>query len=138
MAVAACTGPQEPEIQRLIDGHKMHFYRLHSLVGVRDGALLPVIVTFRAPEATLTMTLHFRIGVPTELESGHYRWEQERGVLQGPIRATSVTFLGGQSDRPNLGGVFQLLSANRVPLYRVKIPTMEVARPGTPAIPPQL
>ena len=82
------------------------------------------------------MDLLFRIGVPTRLESGQYRWERHDEVLEGLVRASSVTFLGGQSDNPNLGGVFQLLSASGDPIYRVTLPTSEVKRPGTLLVAP--
>jgi len=72
------------------------------------------------------MDLRFRIGVPTRLESGQYHWQQADGTLEGQVRARSVTFLGGQSDNPNLGGVFELLSSTGRPLYKVTLPTSEV------------
>ena len=91
-----------------------------------------------SPSSNLRLDLLFRIGVPTRLESGQYRWEGQDEVLEGPVRASSVTFLGGQSDNPNLGGVFQLLSASGEPIYQVTLPTSEVKRPaiGTPGVVP--
>ncbi len=72
------------------------------------------------------MDLRFRIGVPTRLESGQYYWAQEDDTLTGQVQARSVTFLGGQSDNPALGGVFELLSPTGRPVYKVTIPTSEV------------
>lgn len=48
-------------------------------------------------------------------------------MLEGVVTDRSVTFLGGQSDRPSLGGVFDLLSAEGTPIYRVTVPTAQLA-----------
>ncbi len=73
------------------------------------------------------MNLHFRIGVPTRLESDQYDWKQDDEILGGGrVRVHSVTFLGGQSDHPNLGGVFELLSTGGGAIYKVTLPTSEV------------
>ena len=106
-------------------------YRLESLTGVRDGDLLRARVVFAGLPVPLQMDLLFRLGVPTHLESGHYRWEREGRQFDGSVREVSVTFLGGQSDGPSVGGVFLLLDAAGGPLWRVVLPTTLVTRtPG--------
>jgi len=133
-----CRNLEEATIENLQQETTLTDYQMTSLAGRRDGDRLPVRLVFETPSSNLRMDLLFRIGVPTRLESGQYHWERQDEVLEGPVRASSVTFLGGQSDNPNLGGVFQLLSASGDPIYQVRLPTSEVKRPetGTPRVVP--
>jgi len=133
-----CRSLEEATIENLQQETTLTDYQMTSLAGRRDGDRLPVRLVFETPSSNLRMDLLFRIGVPTRLESGQYHWERQDEVLEGPVRASSVTFLGGQSDNPNLGGVFQLLSASGDPIYQVRLPTSEVKRPetGTPRVVP--
>ena len=126
-----CRNIEEATIENLQEESTLTDYQMISLEGRRDGDRLPVRLVFEAPSSNLRLDLLFRIGVPTRLESGQYQWERQDEVLGGPVRASSVTFLGGQSDNPNLGGVFQLLSASGDPIYQVRLPTSEVKRPET-------
>ena len=134
-----CHGVEGPTIESLQEDNWLVLGRRITLTGRRDGDLLPVRVTFASPPSlNLSMDLRLRIGVPTRLESGQYRFEQDDKILEGPVRARSVTFLGGQSDHPNLGGVFELLSAGGSPIYIVTLPTSEVSPPlpESPALVP--
>ncbi len=136
--LSSCRNLEEATIDNLQEKSTLTDYLMITLEGRRDGDRLPVRLVFEAPSSNLRMDLLFRIGVPTRLESGQYHWEGQDEVLGGPVRASSVTFLGGQSDNPNLGGVFQLLSASGEPIYKVTLPTSEVKRPeiGTPGVVP--
>ncbi len=133
-----CRNIEEARIENLKEESTLIDYQMISLAGRRDGDRLPVRLVFEGPSANLRLDLLFRIGVPTRLESGQYQWEWQDEVLGGRVRASSVTFLGGQSDNPNLGGVFQLLSASGDPIYQVRLPTSEVKRPEivTPGVVP--
>ncbi len=131
-----CRSLKEATIEDLREESTLTDYQMISLTGRRDGDRLPVRLVFEASSSNLRMDLLFRIGVPTRLESGQYHWERQDEVLEGRVRASSVTFLGGQSDNPNLGGVFQLFSASGVPIYKVTLPTSEVKRPATPLVVP--
>jgi len=122
---------EEAIIEDFREGERLTDYRMTSLTGIRDGDLLPVRIVFEAPFSNLRMDLLFRIDFPTRLESGQYHWERLDTALQGSVRASSVTFLGGQSDNPNLGGVFRLLSATGDPMFKVTLPTSEVKRPNS-------
>lgn len=124
-----CRGPGQATIERLEDGEELGSYQKQSLEGFRDGDRLRAELIFTAPCSSLTMKMHFQIGVPTRLVSGYYRLQQEDRVMEGSITASSVTFLGGQSDLPNLGGVFRLLSPDGSPLYKVTVPTSELGKP---------
>ncbi|MFQ5930486.1 MAG: hypothetical protein ACE5MK_12390 [Acidobacteriota bacterium] len=129
-----CQNVEEATIENLREQRKLTDYQMISLTGRRDGDRLPVRVVFKASSSNLLMDLRFRIGVPTRLESGQYYWERHDEILEGGVRARSVTFLGGQSDNPNLGGVFELLSTGSAPIYKVTLPTTEV-RPSDPETP---
>jgi hypothetical protein len=136
--LSSCRNIEEATIENLQEKSTLTDYQMISLAGRRDGDRLPVRLVFEAPSSSLRLDLLFRIGVPTRLESGQYRWEGQDEVRGGRVRASSVTFLGGQSDNPNLGGVFQLLSVSGEPIYQVRLPTSEVKRPeiGTPGVVP--
>ncbi len=88
-----------------------------SLTGRRDGDRLPVRLVFEASSSNLRMDLLFRIGVPTRLESGQYHWERQDEVMEGLVRASSVTFLGGQSDNLSL---YRRLSSVQQPLTAIQ------------------
>ncbi len=122
-------GPDELKIETLPQREALEGYRVESVSGVRDGDKLEARVLLAAGPDSLEMQLRFRIGVPTRLQSGHYWWIQKGVKREGNVTERSVTFLGGQSDRPNLGGVFELHSADRIPRYRVRLPTVEIGRP---------
>jgi len=138
LLMTSCQTVREAAIEDVETGTKLSDYRMISLTGRRDGDRLPVQVVFEAGSSQLRMDLRFRIGVPTRLESGGYSFEQADRTLQGRVRERSATFLGGQSDNPNLGGVFELLSREGAPLYKVSLPTSEVKRPdsGAPSMTP--
>ena len=122
-------GPGELRIETLPGETVVTGYRVKSVTGVRDGDRMNTLVVLVAGSETLDMQMHFRIGVPTRLESGQYRWSRSSQISEGKVSERSVTFLGGQSDRPNLGGVFELRSAVGTPQYRVRLPVSEVAKP---------
>ena len=126
-----CRNIEEAVIEDLREESRLTDYRMISLTGVRDGDLLPVRVVFKAWSSNLLLDFRFRIGFPTRLEWGQYYWKQDDKILEGQVRARSVTFLGGQSDNPNLGGVFELLAADGAAIYKVTVPTSEVNPPDT-------
>ena len=77
----------------------------------------------------------FGLRVPPRLEIGNYTWQKKDSPpTQGLVRASSVTFLGGQNGPPSLGGMFQLISDD-VPLYDVRIPTTPVDPVGNSPVP---
>ncbi|MCL4401605.1 MAG: hypothetical protein M1436_02925 [Acidobacteria bacterium] len=126
LVAVSCQNGSRPTIQRIRDGQALRSYRLRSMAGVRDGDSLRAQVVFVSNNSILTMDMQFRIGVPTRLEYGKYRWDQGNQSAQGTVAAKSVTFLGGQPDRPSLGGIFELQS-REVGLYEVTVPTGELA-----------
>src|SRR4051794_35177416 len=75
---------------------------LRSLQGTRDGELLDVRASYGDESRTLRLGLHLRVTPPARLESG--TWTGPSG--EGTVRQRSVTFLGGQSGPPSIGGSF--------------------------------
>ncbi len=126
--LAGCAGPGEAKIETIGGDQTPLPLHMQSLSGVRDADLLKTRLVFTGGSSPLVMDMVFRIGMPTRLESGHYRWERKGEPLEGKISAISVTFLGGQADRPSLGGVFELLSPEGAALYKVSLPTRMVSR----------
>jgi hypothetical protein len=95
---------------------------LQSLKGTRDGDRLEVLALFSDQTRSLRMTMHFKVTPPTKLENG--TWTGLAG--EGTVRERSVTFLGGQSGAPSIGGRFDLVGPGDRPLYRITIPLQEL------------
>ena len=126
LLLISCGGTQEPRIERSSDGEILTSYQMVRLTGRRDGDILEATAVFVAPSESLKLEMAFKIGVPTELRSGRYSWIQETSITEGAITARSITFLGGQSDPPSLGGIFELISSGGSVTHRVFIPTSQI------------
>ena len=81
---------------------------------------------FTDSSSMLNLDLRFRIGTPTALEDGTWRWSRNGRLTQGTVSARSVTFLGGQNGPPSIGGTFELCESG-APRYKVVIPTTVLA-----------
>lgn len=125
--VCSCAGPREPVVESVDSGQPLAV-RLESLTGARDGGTLRAHARLAGEAGRLDLTMSFQLGVPTTMTSGSYQGEISGVPVEGGVRARSVTFLGGQSDRPSLGGSFSLLDADGVERYRLKLPTLPVQR----------
>lgn len=68
------------------------------------------------------MDLQFTVGVPTSLKSGTWTGLGSGGI----VKERSVTFLGGQSGPPSIGGRFDLIAPDGRAQYRVNIPLQEL------------
>lgn len=80
---------------------------------------------------SLLIELQLAVGVPTRLKRGTFRMRGPGGEENGEVRARSLTFLGGQSDWPNLGGSLELIAQQKV-RYLVRFPPTPV-NPHGPA-----
>jgi len=120
LLLAACGGSRHPLLEDLSHREDLGFLRLASARGVRDGDRLSTQLLITDSSAILTMDMHFLVTPPTHLESGV--WKFNRGGA-GRVEARSVTFLGGQSGPPSLGGTFDLLDSQGRAVYRVHLPT---------------
>ena len=120
-----CSQDQIPLAENLSTGVQTEFQNL-ALIGRRDGDRMPTQIRLRTRTSELTLTLELQIGVPTTLLGGHFQWVSSEQTLEGNVRARSLTFLGGQSDLPNLGGVFELQRADGSATFKVIVPTSQV------------
>lgn len=129
--LCACqSGPSEATVESIHGPDAaLKLLKFTSLTGSRDGGRLRAQILFEAPESTLKLDLTFEIGVPTRLLSGSYRYETERSKEEGTVRERSLTFLGGQSDLPQLGGIFELADPRGSPVLRVSLPIQSVEKP---------
>jgi hypothetical protein len=125
LMLAACGGAPAKPVEDLAGGADVSRFTMTSVAGTRDGERLTVRVVYSDGPRELTLDLRFQIGVPTRLASG--RWTGPGGA--GIVQERSVTFLGGQSGPPSLGGRFDLLGPNDAALYRVTIPVQPLDRP---------
>ena len=116
--------PPEP-VQDLGGGGTVSAFVLKSLRGTRDGTRLQVEATYGDESQKLLVRLQFEVNPQARLESG--MWTGPAG--EGPVRERSVTFLGGQSGRPSIGGTFDLVGRDDRALYRVTIPLQPLKDP---------
>ncbi|MFN0170741.1 MAG: hypothetical protein ACKV22_30335 [Bryobacteraceae bacterium] len=116
--LTACGRQAVPPVQDLAGGSDVSRFALTSIKGTRDGERLNVLAVFGDGARELRVDLQFITGSPTRLTSG--RWSGLDG--EGQVRERSVTFLGGQSGPPSIGGRFDLTGPDHVPRYRVTIP----------------
>jgi hypothetical protein len=131
LTLLACQNASNLTIRRNRDGQTLSTYRLKSLTGIRDGDNLGTELVVGDKDGTLTMQMRFKIGVPPKLESGTYVWQQPGAPqTQGTVKADAVIFQGGQNEGPTVGGTFELVAANDVSLYQVKLPATHVDLPG--------
>ena len=93
-------------------------FALTSLKGTRNGERVAVQAVYRAGSRSLTVDLLFRLTPQAKLERG--TWAGLAG--EGSVQERSVTFLGGQSGPPSIGGRFDLIGSGDKAIYRVTIP----------------
>ncbi len=127
LLLGSCGG-RPAGIEDLRAHEDLSLFKLGSIRGGRDGDRLQVQAMFSDSSSALVMRMQFVIGSPTQLESGIWQWDRNGARLEGAISARSVTFLGGQSGPPSIGGTFILLMPDGNPGYRVAIPTSELTQ----------
>ena len=127
LLLGACGGPKRPAVEDLSTHENLSMFKLGSLRGTRDGDRLEAQAMFTDSSTMLTIDLHFAIGAPnTTLESGAWRWTRNGQLMTGRVLARSVTFLGGQSGPPSIGGTFDLIGPDGAARFRVTIPVTEL------------
>jgi hypothetical protein len=120
--LAACgPGPTAP-VERVGGAQDVSAFALRSLEGGRDGERLEVQAVYGDGTGTLLVRLRFDVTPPARLTSG--TWS---GLAsEGRVRQRSMTFLGGQSGAPSIGGRFDLSGPDDRTLYRISIPLQEL------------
>ena len=125
--LAGCGAPKGPTVEDLDAHENLSLFKLGSLRGTRDGDRLETQAMFTDSSTMLNIDMRFVIGAPNStLESGTWRWNRHNQLLSGTVAARSVTFLGGQSGPPSIGGTFDLLLPDGNARYRVIIPVTEL------------
>ena len=123
--VAGCGSGPGKLVERIGGTYDVSGFVLKALKGTRDGENLQVQAMYGDGSQTLLVRLQFNVTPPARLTSGTWT-----GVgSEGTVRQRSVTFLGGQSSAPSIGGRFDLASVDDRPLYRISIPLKEIKRP---------
>jgi hypothetical protein len=136
--LAACGAPKQPSVEDLNHQEDFSGARMMSLRGARDGDLLDAEAMFSGRVLLLTVKMRFAIGSPTTLKSGSWVRTQPDGKMEtGSISARSVSFTGGQSGPPSVGGSFDLMDAAGAAKYRVALPLLELRDRLEPPAPKQ-
>jgi len=125
LLLSSCGGAKYPLLEDLSHQEDLGFMHLDAARGTRDGDRLSAQLLITDSSNILTMDLHFQVTPPTHLDSGS--WKFSRGI-SGGVEARSVTFLGGQSGPPSLGGTFDLLDPQGRAIYRVHLPTTQLEK----------
>lgn len=123
---AGCAKPPAAPVEDLTGSRDVSKFRLRRLHGTRDGESLTARALYSdGTGGELRVDLTFKVGVPTRLTSG--TWRGLGG--EGTVSERSVTFLGGQSAAPSLGGKFNLLAPDGSARYAVSIPLQSLTNP---------
>ena len=115
--LAACRSQPKP-VEVFSGAPEAGGFALTSLRGTRDGDRLEVQAMYGDGSRRLLVDLRFRLTPQAKLERG--TWAGPSG--EGRAEERSVTFLGGQSGPPSIGGRFDLFGPNSRPMYRISIP----------------
>ena len=102
--------------------------KFDSLYGTRDGYSVNVEARFTDGHDFAQMSLALHLGIPAQFTSGTYRITIGGRSSEGKVDSESVSFLGGQTALPSVGGVYILKDAQDRPAYRVKMPPTPVKR----------
>jgi hypothetical protein len=118
------SAPNRP-VESLGGSSDVSAFVLRSLKGTRDGERFEVHASYGDGSRSLLVRFRFNVTPPARLASGTWN-----GLgSEGEVRQRSVTFLGGQSGAPSIGGRFDLIGPDNRPLYRVGIPVQQVKQP---------
>jgi hypothetical protein len=125
LVLSGCNRPPVNPVEDLAGGRDVSAYVLSSLRGSRDGEHLNVQAVYTSGPSALQVSLRFTVTPPAKLELGTWNGFG----AEGTVAERSVTFLGGQSGPPSIGGRFDLLASNGRPLFRINIPVQPLHNP---------
>jgi hypothetical protein len=113
----ACGPQQMKPVEDLSGTRDAAEFALTSLKGTRDGDSVAVQAVYGDGSRSLTVHLRLKLIPQAKLERG--TWAGLAG--EGSVQERSVTFLGGQSGPPSIGGRFDLIGSGDKAMYRVTI-----------------
>jgi hypothetical protein len=125
LILTGCASRPTKPVENLGGANDVSSLALKSLEGIRDGERLEAHALYGDDSRTLKVDMLFNVTPPARLVSG--TWSGLAG--EGTVRERSVTFLGGQSGPPSLGGRFDLIGPDNRPQYRVTVPLQELKHP---------
>ena len=103
-------------------------FKLDGIRGVRDGASVNAEARFTDGSDFLTMNITLVLVPPPEFRAGTYEGTIGGEMIKGQVDCPSITFFGGQSDQPSVGGVFILKDEQNRSVYRIRIPATPMSR----------
>ena len=106
--------------------------KFDGLYGVRDGATVSAEARLIDGGDIVTININLYLRPPAEFRSGTYQATIGGKTTSGIVECPSLTFLGGQTAQPNVGGVFILKDEQNRPAYRVRIPATTLVRRAGP------
>ena len=106
--------------------------KFDGLYGVRDGATVSAEARLIDGDDLVTININLYLRPPAEFRFGTYEATIGGKTTSGIVECPSLTFLGGQTAQPNVGGVFILKDEQNRPAYRVRIPATTMARRSSP------
>jgi len=101
---------------------------LEGFSGLRDGAIVNAEARFAGGSDSVTMSLKVFLRPPAEFQSGTYQGIVDGKMVSGSVDCPSLTFQGGQTALPTVGGTFILKGDGGAPLFRVNIPATQLVR----------
>src|ERR1044071_8485449 len=123
LLMAGCANSGEYRFER-IDGDRRVALPLmfEGFSGIRDGARVQVEGRFSNGADNVRLNFNVYLRPPAEFQSGSYQAAIEGRMNSGSVECPSLTFQGGQTALPTVGGVFILHDEQNRSLYRVTIP----------------
>ena len=123
--------PNSPSLERFegSDWIKVGPVVVESMFGVRDGPDVRATGVFTQGQDRMTLSLEFILDNPTRFVRGRQNSGISGQLIESPVFAESVTFLGGQSDGPSIGGVFLFENPTDGSRYRLRFPPILLDSP---------
>ena len=122
--LAAGCAPGSPSLERFEGSEWIEVgpVVVESMSGQRDGADVRATGVFSHGEDRMTLSLEFVLGPPARFVRGRHSSRIAGQFIESPVSSESVTFLGGQSDAPSIGGVFLFENPRDGSRYRLRFP----------------
>jgi hypothetical protein len=101
---------------------------LDGFYGLRDGATVNAEARFSGGNDSVIMSIVLFLRPPAEFRLGTFQGIIGGKAISGTVECPSLTFQGGQTALPTVGGIFILKVEDNAPSYRVTIPATQLGR----------